>query len=555
MGQALYRTYRSQNLSEVIGQEHITQALANALKQGLINHAYLLTGPRGVGKTSIARILAYEINGLPYDEHGSHLDIIEIDAASNRRIDEIRDLRDKVHIAPTSAKYKVYIIDEVHMLTREAFNALLKTLEEPPAHVVFILATTEVHKLPETIISRTQRFTFRPIEQAKVVEHLRTIAKKEKISIEDDALRLIAAHGEGSFRDSISLLDQMRTLGRTVTASDIQSVLGIAPAALILQTLQAVEAHDAAAAVQLIGQLHAQGAAPAQVARQLGELLRQQYIAGEAALPHTAIIGLLTKLLDVPVSSDPRSYLEVILLDVALSGQPSVTQAAPSPSKPAAKPSKTVATSVAPAVTVAPAIKQSAAIPVVPNPVPAPATARKVEAPKPNRAPRAENDEADQTTTTTDDILDEAVWPQVLNTIKKKYNTLYSILSAAQPHFEPGKVILEVGFSFHQKRINELANKKIVADTIANVSGQTFRVACILGKGKPTGTGPALPPAEESEIIHTIAGTDPQAAAITSKPDDAQDDNDYYIAAAEKAATRPLDAVSDIFGGGELLDT
>ncbi len=146
-----------------MGQEHITTALNHALEKGMISHAYLFTGPRGVGKTSIARILAHEINGLPYDDDQTHLDIIEIDAASNRRIDEIRDLRDKVHVAPSSAKYKVYIIDEVHMLTKEAFNALLKTLEEPPAHVVFILATTEAHKLPETIISRTQRYAFKPV--------------------------------------------------------------------------------------------------------------------------------------------------------------------------------------------------------------------------------------------------------------------------------------------------------------------------------------------------------------------------------------------------------
>lgn len=173
---ALYRKYRSKSLSDIIGQDHITKTLGNALKSGKINHAYLFTGPRGTGKTSVARILAHQINDLPYTDESIHLDIIEIDAASNRRIDDIRELRDKVHSAPSSAKYKVYIIDEVHMLTNESFNALLKTLEEPPAHVIFILATTEVHKLPATITSRAQRHSFKLIPQDQVVEHLAKIA-------------------------------------------------------------------------------------------------------------------------------------------------------------------------------------------------------------------------------------------------------------------------------------------------------------------------------------------------------------------------------------------
>ena len=161
MSKALYRKYRSKKLNEVVGQKHITTVLENALKQGKIAHAYLFTGPRGVGKTSIARILAHEINNLPYSEEDNHPDIIEIDAASNNGVDDIRQLRDNVQVAPFSAKYRVYIIDEVHMLSKAAFNALLKTLEEPPEHAVFILATTEAHKLPATIISRNQRFFFR----------------------------------------------------------------------------------------------------------------------------------------------------------------------------------------------------------------------------------------------------------------------------------------------------------------------------------------------------------------------------------------------------------
>ncbi|HEY5549657.1 MAG TPA: DNA polymerase III subunit gamma/tau, partial [Candidatus Saccharimonadales bacterium] len=227
MGQALYRKYRPRKFSEAVGQEAITKTLGEAVKSGRISHAYLFAGPRGVGKTSIARILAHQVNQLPYARDNFHLDIIEIDAASNRRIDEIRDLREKVHITPTSAKYKVYIIDEVHMLTKEAFNALLKTLEEPPAHCIFILATTEAHKLPETIISRTQRFNFKPITKNAAKDRLQEIAKQEKIQIGSEAIELLAEFGEGSLRDIIGLLDQLSAIGHKITEKDIRDLIGI----------------------------------------------------------------------------------------------------------------------------------------------------------------------------------------------------------------------------------------------------------------------------------------------------------------------------------------
>jgi len=229
VSQALYRKYRSKSLADVVGQDHITDILSRALKSDRIAHAYLLTGPRGVGKTSIARILAHEINGLPYSDDTTHLDIIEIDAASNNGVEDVRDLREKVQIAPVSASKKVYIIDEVHMLSKPAFNALLKTLEEPPAHVVFILATTDVEKLPATIVSRTQRFGFRAISTDDAVKHLKYIANEENIKVEDDALHLIAERGDGSFRDSISLLDQLSSLAdekQGITVELIETSLG-----------------------------------------------------------------------------------------------------------------------------------------------------------------------------------------------------------------------------------------------------------------------------------------------------------------------------------------
>ena len=227
---ALYRKYRPKTLSEVVGQEQVTKPLSMALKSGKISHSYLFTGPRGCGKTSVARILAHEINSFAYELEDNYLDIIEIDAASNTGVDNIRDLREKAIIAPSEGKYKVYIIDEVHMLTKSAFNALLKTLEEPPTHVVFILATTDIEKVPVTITSRSQVYTFRLAPPEVMLTHLKTICKNEKIKISDSGLNLIVEKGGGSFRDSLSLLDQISNLGekgKEISEKTVASCLGL----------------------------------------------------------------------------------------------------------------------------------------------------------------------------------------------------------------------------------------------------------------------------------------------------------------------------------------
>lgn len=262
MSKALYRKYRSKKLSEVVGQKHITTVLENALKQHKIAHAYLFTGPRGVGKTSIARILAHEINNLPYSEEENHPDIIEIDAASNNGVDDIRQLRDNVQVAPFSAKYRVYIIDEVHMLSKAAFNALLKTLEEPPEHAVFILATTDAHKLPATIISRTQRFVFRFISKEDVCKHLEFIAKNEKIKISKEAIEIITERGEGSFRDSISLLDQISSIsknGEEITAKLLEETLGLASKTQINALISAFESQNANEILKIVREIRDSG--------------------------------------------------------------------------------------------------------------------------------------------------------------------------------------------------------------------------------------------------------------------------------------------------------
>lgn len=227
---ALYRKYRPLHLSEVIGQDKTIEQLQGALTKGKISHAYLFVGPRGCGKTSVARIFAHEINHFDYQLEDSYIDIIEIDAATFTSVDNIRELREKAMIMPTLGKYKVYIIDEVHMLSNSAFNALLKILEEPPEHVIFIMATTNPEKIPATIISRTQIYRFNLAEPKVMQDFLRSVCDKEGIKISDDALKIITELGGGSFRDSLSILNQIGTINlseKTIEASDVSAALGI----------------------------------------------------------------------------------------------------------------------------------------------------------------------------------------------------------------------------------------------------------------------------------------------------------------------------------------
>lgn len=491
MGQALYRKYRSKNLDELVGQQHITDTLKRALDGGRISHAYLFTGPRGIGKTSTARILAHAINDLPYDETQTHMDIIEIDAASNRRIDEIRDIRDRVYIAPTAAKYKVYIIDEVHMLTKEAFNALLKTLEEPPAHVVFILATTEAHKLPATIISRTQRYVFRPADQSAVVAHLKEIAAAEKMTIDDDALGLIAAYGQGSFRDSISLLDQAGSGGQPVSLQTIQELLGVASDAAIADIMRHIAQHDALAIVETLNQLYSAGHNASQLAAQLGEAVRKDFLEAKTFASDTSLAAL-AGLLEVPASRNPERALELVLLLAATTPQSAQPVAAP--------PVKAVPTAVHAAAPPAPAVARPAPVAAEPTVKPAPTAAEPIE----------------EDTFKGGDVFDMEQWPAILEAFRQKYNTLYSILNKATPNMTDGKLELCVDFPFHQKRLNENKNKQIIFDTIKQVTGLNVSFSCTV---KPKAAAPA--PAVEK-----------------TAPKKDEDD---------------IKTVSNIFGGGEML--
>ena len=267
---ALYRRYRPQTFSAIVGQEHVTRTLRNAIASGQVAHAYLLAGSRGIGKTTIARLIAKAVNctkakdGEPCDKcencvairEGRFLDLIEIDAASNRGIDEMRDLREKVRFAPSQGQYKVYVIDEAHQLTNEAFNALLKTLEEPPPHAIFVLATTEAGRIPGTIVSRTQRFDLRRIPYKGVVQQLAAICEQEKMTAEPAALEAIARHAQGSLRDAESILDMVATFSDgKVRIADVDELLGISEWEETSALFDALAANDGAAGVRLIGKL------------------------------------------------------------------------------------------------------------------------------------------------------------------------------------------------------------------------------------------------------------------------------------------------------------
>jgi DNA polymerase-3 subunit gamma/tau len=300
MSQALYRKWRPARFDQIIGQEHITKTLQNSVAAGRVGHAYLFCGPRGTGKTTMARLLAKAVNCLhdeqaqrPCDQcavcqtlnEGRFLDLIEIDAASNTGVDDIRDLRDKINFAPNLGRYKVYIIDEVHMLSTAAFNALLKTLEEPPAHAIFVLATTEEHKVPLTIKSRCQQFNFRLLTMAEISKRLQWLAEKESLTIEPSALDLIARQGAGSLRDAESLLDQLVvTPGDTITLQRAQMVLGTAANTSVLTLTDAWLNANGAEGLGIIHEALISGADARQFCRQMVNHLRTLLLLQAAGL-------------------------------------------------------------------------------------------------------------------------------------------------------------------------------------------------------------------------------------------------------------------------------
>ena len=458
MSQALYRKYRSRSLDEVLGQDHVTSILRRALEQGKIAHAYLLTGPRGVGKTSVARILAHEINHLPYDDDSSNLDIIEIDAASNNGVDDIRALREKAQVAPVSAPKKVYIIDEVHMLSKSAFNALLKTLEEPPEHVVFILATTDADRLPATILSRVQQFFFRPIPTEIMTRQLMNIAKKEGFAIEEDAARLIAERSRGGFRDGISMLDQLSILATSdqpLTANMVTEYLGLSDATMLGNLLDSYPSDDNEKVLNIFQELENSGANSVIVSHQLLSIARNRL------RKNPNLVGLVQQLIEV--DRHPHPDLKLLTIFMNSNSQPTEKPAATKKDTTQATTQKTAEkpTPIKPAEPAKPTEK-----PIEKEEKPAEPAKKSAAKPKKTDAPL------------------ELTWEKVIERAKGKSLGLASLLQKSQWSFDGEKLTIYAGSAFYKKKLDDAKNKPLISEIISEETAMDLEID-IIGEKKP----------------------------------------------------------------------
>jgi DNA polymerase-3 subunit gamma/tau len=495
--QVFYRKWRPQTLAEIVGQEQVTQTLSNALKSGHVSHAYLFYGPRGTGKTSTGRILAKAVNclnngkGEPCNTceicqaitEGRALDVIEIDAASNRGIDEIRDLREKVNYAPNQARHKVYIIDEVHMLTKEAANALLKTLEEPPPQVIFILATTEIHKVLPTIMSRCQRFDFRRISRADIVSKLTRICDAEGIKIEPEGLQLIARSATGSLRDAENLLEQLTTYyGTEVQLRQVQALLGITGDERARELVRHIVNNDVSAGVSTINSVNSDGVDLRQFNREVVEYLRELLLiktGSEEAVDLTAedtaeLKDLATKTslaqilkaiklfgqLEIGFDNYSTLPLELALVDCA---QPSVEEKEIPTTQPEYQPPP-------PVKEVSPPKKQPAK-------------------PKAADIPKAEPPKAENIPTTPPGLHSEIErlrlnWKQVIEQAPESFKRTPAIAILRSAGVKPvtiedDTVVLAFRYPIHKEKMETAENQQVVTEIISNFLGHPCRVRCV----------------------------------------------------------------------------
>ncbi len=479
-----YRKYRPQTLSDLIGQTHIKTTLSKAFEAEKLAHAYLFCGPRGSGKTSTARILAKMVNCLekypPCNKctsclsvtDGSNLDLIEIDAASNRGIDDIRLLREGVKLSPTGAKKKVYIIDEVHMLTTEAFNALLKTLEEPPAHVLFILATTESHKIPQTILSRVQRLDFNLATEEELVESLKKVAAVEKIEIDEEALKLIARKSEGGFRDSLKLLDQLAGLGEKITLEVVESNLKSGSSEDILKILNILAKKDSKEGLLFIQFVLDKGINLKEFVSSLLENLRQLLFVKNGI--SEGVKGEIVNFAQGISLSDITRWIETISDSTEKMKYASI-QSLP------------FEVAIVELCSSESANKQEIKTEIK-------YVEKIIESASFKTELKSESDFAEKT----DDVVMESVatpsnspdivtikdkWNYILETIKPYNYSLEALLKQAKLLSCDGDlVILEVPYSFHQRIVESPKSRGLLESVLADVLGRSIKVSTVLGK-------------------------------------------------------------------------
>lgn len=536
--QAMYRRWRSQAFEEIIGQDHVVQTLRNALRDGRVAHAYLFCGPRGTGKTSTARILAKAVNCTgetdekPCNEchlckvttEGRSLDLIEIDAASNRGIDEIRDLREKVNFAPTEGRFKVYVIDEVHMLTREAFNALLKTLEEPPPHVIFVLCTTEPHRIPATVLSRCQRLDFRRVSLKNLIKKLKLICEKEEISITPEALELIARQATGSFRDAESLLDQLTSYGgeSEITLGRVQAMLGTASREAVSDLVDHLIARDTQAGLHLINDVIYEGSEPrqfnAEVLEHLHDLLLLKTSGGSDLINVTTdeltsmkrqaeefdlsqlirtirlFNGVASSLRYAP---QPQMPLELAFVEATLPVQEAAREVS---SNPANSPGRTVKPSPRPrerkessppqpgeTTDRAPAARVAESRPAEP------AKRARVSSDGEGKTALAESEAADPYqdetvpapgSTPSGEISDDWLrenWSRLLSEVRPYNRMAEALLRSCRPVRVDGNVVVVgVRHPFHKGKIEDPRNKEVVEKVLMQLTGIPCRLSCVV---------------------------------------------------------------------------